>query len=177
MLTLVQHNTSRMGSLIDCLLEFARLSREPIAKSTVHPNDVVESVMQSMRREIEGRTIDWRVSPMPPCQADPVLLTQVYANLVSNAVKFSRDRDPAVIEIGSGERDGTTTYHVRDNGVGFDMAYADRLFKVFQRLHTEREFEGTGVGLALVQRIVERHGGRIWAEAERGRGACFYFTL
>lgn len=177
MLTLVQSNASRMGTLIDCLLEFARLSREPIAKSTVEPSKVAYAVIESLRDEVEGRTIDWRVITMPPCQADPVLLTQVYTNLVSNAVKFTRHCDPAVIEIGSGEHEGVTTYHVRDNGVGFDMAYADRLFNVFQRLHTEEQFEGTGVGLALVQRLIERHGGRIWAEAEPNRGACFYFTI
>lgn len=177
MLTLVQSNAARMGTLIDCLLEFARLSREPIAKSTVQPIDITYAVIESLRDDIEDRTIEWRVISMPPCLADPVLLTQVYTNLISNAVKFTRHRDSAVIEIGSGERDGVTAYYVRDNGVGFDMEYADRLFKVFQRLHSEQEFEGTGVGLALVQRIVDRHGGRIWAEAEPDNGACFYFTV
>ena len=124
-----------------------------------------------------GRTIEWQVGKLPFVECDPSLMKQVFANLLSNAVKFTRPRERAVIEVGTVTRDEQTLVFVRDNGVGFSMKYAEKLFGVFQRLHRPEDFEGTGVGLATVQRIVHKHGGRVWAEAELDRGATFYFTL
>jgi light-regulated signal transduction histidine kinase (bacteriophytochrome) len=120
--------------------------------------------------------VEFRVGELPPCQADPVLLKQVYANLISNAMKFSRKREPPVVEIGSFTRDGHLIFFVRDNGIGFDMRYAEKIFGVFERLHNADEYEGTGVGLAIVQRIIEIHGGHIWVESEVDKGTTFYFT-
>jgi light-regulated signal transduction histidine kinase (bacteriophytochrome) len=138
---------------------------------------MVEEVRQSLATECDGRSVEWRIEPLPEVRCDPALLRQVFANLLSNAVKYTRPRKHAVIEIGALPENGSVAIYVRDNGVGFDMKYADKLFGVFQRLHRRDEFEGTGVGLATAQRIVHKHGGRIWAEAEPGRGAAFYFTL
>ena len=123
------------------------------------------------------RNIHWRIEPLNCAECDPGLIRQVFANLISNAVKYTRPRDPAVIEIGQQEINGVETIYIRDNGVGFNMKYSNKLFGVFQRLHRAEEFEGTGVGLATVERIVRKHGGRIWAEAELDKGAVFYFTL
>jgi len=134
-------------------------------------------VLADLAAEQEGRRVEITIEEMPLCRADPTLLKQVYANLVANALKFTRSREVARITIGSREDAGERVYFVRDNGVGFDMRYADKLFGVFQRLHRAEEYEGTGVGLAIVQRIVHRHGGRIWAEAALGQGATFWFTL
>jgi light-regulated signal transduction histidine kinase (bacteriophytochrome) len=117
------------------------------------------------------------VGKLPPCKGDPALLRQVWVNLISNALKYSERRDPARIEIGFGEHGGAPAYYVRDNGAGFDMRYASKLFGVFQRLHRPEEYEGTGVGLAIVQRIIQRHGGRVWAESAPEQGASFYFSL
>ena len=127
--------------------------------------------------EINGRQVDCQIQDLPAAHSDAVLLEQVYVNLLGNAVKFTRERNPARIEVGFTRESGRVTYYVRDNGVGFDMQYADKLFGVFQRLHAQDEYEGTGAGLAIVQRIVRRHGGEIWAESELGQGATFYFTL
>ena len=163
--------------LIDDLLSFSRLGRNPLKKRRVDLRGLVVQVIEDLHSEIGNRQVKWNIEDLPPCQADPVLLKQVYANLISNALKYTRPRDPAVITIGSRLLRGQTVYCVRDNGVGFDMRYAGNLFGVFQRLHPESEFEGMGIGLAIVQRIVNRHGGRIWAEAEVDRGAAFFFTL
>jgi light-regulated signal transduction histidine kinase (bacteriophytochrome) len=133
--------------------------------------------MEELRPELGDRHIEWRVGDLPFVDCDPTLTRQVFANLLSNAVKFSRPRNPAVIEVGKTERQGQSVLFVRDNGVGFSAKYADKLFGVFQRLHRREDFEGTGVGLATVQRIVHKHGGSIWAEAKLDHGATFYFTL
>jgi light-regulated signal transduction histidine kinase (bacteriophytochrome) len=138
---------------------------------------IVHRVLEELQPEQAGRRIKISVAELPDCQADPALLQQVYANLLSNAFKYSRERNPAVIEIGSHDEKGRRVYFVKDNGAGFQMEYAHKLFGVFQRLHSADQFEGTGVGLAIVQRIIHRHGGQIWAEAEPGRGATFSFTL
>jgi light-regulated signal transduction histidine kinase (bacteriophytochrome) len=130
-----------------------------------------------LQEDRAGRRVEIRIDNLPPCYADPGLLKQVFANLLGNAVKFTRDRDPAYIEVGCEQAQGLQVYFVRDNGVGFDMRYADKLFGVFQRLHQADEYEGAGVGLAIVQRIIHRHGGKVWAEALEGKGATFYFTL
>ncbi len=130
-----------------------------------------------MAAERAGRQIEIALGRLPECHADPALLRQVFANLLSNAVKYTRGREPARIEIGARQEAGQTVYYIKDNGVGFDMKDASQLFGVFQRLHSADDFEGTGIGLANVQRIVQRHGGRVWVEAEADQGATFYFTL
>jgi PAS domain S-box-containing protein len=173
----VRNGGQRMGELIDDLLAFARLSRQPVNRRPVDMTRLVHETVAELGPAAQGRAIEWRVGALPACPGDPVLLKQVWLNLLGNAVKYSRDRQPALLEAGSTRTNGATTYFVRDNGVGFDMQYAGKLFGVFQRLHRADEFEGTGVGLAIVQRIVHRHGGRVWANAEVGRGATFYFTL
>ena len=134
-------------------------------------------VIGVLQPEIEGRQVEWKIADLPFIECDPTLLKQVFQNLISNALKYSRPRSPAVIEIGQMQIDGESVIFVRDNGVGFSMKYADKLFGVFQRLHRSEDFEGTGVGLATVQRIIKKHQGRIWAEAELDKGATFYFTL
>jgi signal transduction histidine kinase len=177
-LGLVRSNAVQMGHLIDDLLAFSRTSRQPLAKRSVNPAKVVEQVLEELHGELQGRNVEVIVSDLPPCQADPAMLKRVFFNLISNAVKFTRKKDEARIDIGSiNDLNGKTAYFVKDNGIGFDMNYSGKLFGVFSRLHSESDYEGTGVGLALVQRIVHRHGGRVWAEAEVNKGATFYFTL
>ncbi len=171
----IYENANKMGQLIDGLLAFSRLSRQPLKKQMVSPAVIVQRVLEELHPDQAGRRIKIHAGNLPACLADPTLLHQVFANLISNALKYTRPRDPAVIEIGWS--DTANAYFVKDNGAGFDMKYADKLFGVFQRLHRAEEFEGTGVGLAIVQRIVHRHEGQIWAEAETGKGAAFYFTV
>lgn len=176
-LDLVRKNTSDMDKLIDDLLAFSRLTSQEPSRASVSPNDIVSIVLGEREADIESRDLELVVRDLPNCQADPALLKRVYVNLVDNALKFTRDATPARIEIGHEEQDGELVYFVKDNGVGFDMQYADQLFDVFQRLHRTDEFQGTGVGLAIVWRIIRRHGGHVWAEAEVDQGATFYFTL
>ncbi|HLF88330.1 MAG TPA: PAS domain S-box protein [Anaerolineales bacterium] len=176
-LQLIRDNVQRMNHLIEDLLALSRLGRQSLRKQTVDVAALTQDVFDELQTEFEGRDIDLSIADLPPCDADPALLHQVFTNLLSNALKYSGTRDVTKIEVGCQEQDEAWVYFVRDNGVGFDMQYADKLFGVFQRLHRQEEFEGTGVGLATVQRIIHRHGGRIWAEAEVGRGATFYFTL
>ena len=173
-LQVARNNAVQMGSLIDDLLSFSRLSRQPLRKQTVEPAGLLRLALDDLRLEQENRNIELTVGELPACEADPQLLKQVFVNLLSNAFKYTRTRPVAKIEVASA--DGSV-YHVRDNGVGFDMRYQDKLFGVFQRLHTSDLYEGTGVGLAIVQRIVHRHGGKIWANAALNEGATFYFTL
>jgi len=167
----------RMGELIDDLLTFSRLSRQPINRDSVDTIKLVQNVLEELKPQQEGREIELRIAKLPSCKADPALLKQVWVNLLSNAIKYSRERKPAVVEIGCIRDNGENIFFVKDNGAGFDMQYVKKLFGVFQRLHRSDEFEGTGVGLAIVQRIVHRHGGRVWAEATVGYGATFSFTL
>jgi PAS domain S-box-containing protein len=176
----IRDNAQRMGTLVDDLLAFSRTSRQPLRRREVDPAALVREVLNELDDQRQGRSVAIQVEAMPPCEADPSLLKQVYGNLISNAIKYTRARTDARIDIGAragASSNGGPVYFVRDNGVGFDMKHADRLFGVFQRLHRAEEYEGTGVGLAIAQRIVYRHGGRIWAEAEPDRGATFYFTL
>ena len=179
----IRYNAQQMGQLIDDLLAFSRLSRQPLQKQTIAPAALVEQVLTDLSLDQEQRTIDITLAALPTCQADPNLLRQVFANLLENALKYTRKRPQAKIEIGwqvQPQEDGRPpeqVYFVRDNGVGFDMRYVDKLFGVFQRLHSNEEYEGTGVGLATVQRIIHRHGGQIWAQAEVDKGASFYFSL
>jgi signal transduction histidine kinase len=167
----------KMNQLIDDLLDFSRINRKQLDKQEVDLHTLVQSVIESLTPETANRQIEWIVTELPIAQVDPILFPQVYANLIGNAVKYTRKRELVRIEVGSFSQNGETIYFVRDNGAGFDMRYADRLFGVFQRLHRDDEFEGTGIGLATVQRIIHGHGGRIWAEAEVNKGATFYFTL
>jgi len=174
----VRASTQHMDRLIEDLLNFSRLIRQPLNKQTVQPAALVTDVLKTFASERDARNLEIRIGELPACQGDPVLLQQVWVNLIANALKYTRPRELAIIELGSQRSDvGEVIYYVRDNGVGFDMAYADKLFGVFQRLHADSEFEGTGVGLALVKRIILRHGGHIWAEARPNQGATFYFTL
>ena len=175
-LQLVRDNTVQMGHLVDDLLAFARLSRQQLSKQRVPTRKIVESVLSDARQQAEGRSVSVSVGELPSLWGDPPLLKQVFVNLIGNAFKYTRMRGEAVIEVGSREIGGEQVVFVRDNGAGFDMRYADKLFGVFQRLHRAEDFEGTGVGLAIVQRIVHRHGGRVWAEAAVDQGATFYFT-
>jgi PAS domain S-box-containing protein len=179
MLGVIRSETQRMGRLIDDLLAFSRLGRQQMQIEQVSMHDLARSVFDEiMSQEPPGRRVHLDLKDIPPAHGTPTMLRQVWVNLIGNAVKFTKNRDPAEIEIGSqrGEQ-GETVYYIRDNGAGFDMRFADKLFGVFQRLHSAEEFPGTGVGLALVQRIIHRHGGRIWAVGEVDHGATFHFFL
>ncbi len=176
-LQIVRASAQQMGQLIDDLLGFSRLGRQPLKKQPVDMNQLARQALDEVRRTQPDRSPELVGGDLPPCQADPTLLKQVWINLLSNAFKFTAKREQARIEIGCQPAQGQPIYFVRDNGAGFDMQYVDKLFGVFQRLHRVEEYEGTGVGLAIVRRIVERHGGRIWAEAQVDGGATFYFTL
>ena len=173
----VREGAQRMGNLIDDLLAFSRLGRRAISIQEIASEPLVQECLQSLRNEYDLLKTQISINPIAPCQGDHHLLKQVWINLLSNALKFTGKTADAKIEIGSTQQHGETVYSVRDNGVGFDMRYADKLFGVFQRLHGIAEFPGTGVGLAIVQRIIKQHGGRIWAEAAPGQGATFFFTL
>jgi light-regulated signal transduction histidine kinase (bacteriophytochrome) len=167
----------KMDELIDAILEFSRVSRQTLNLSMVDMSGLVAEVFADFQNEIDGHKVETVVGPLPECSADRVLMKQVIANLVGNAVKYSRKKESPKIEIGSSFSDGEILYFVKDNGAGFDMQYVDKLFGVFSRLHSNEDFEGTGVGLAIVQNIIQRHDGRIWAEAVPGKGATFFFTI
>jgi signal transduction histidine kinase len=175
----VKDNGDHMGRLVDDLLAFSRLGRQALRTQRITTRDLVDRAVAQLASEMQGRDVQLIIGDLPDCQGDPALIEQVFVNLIGNAVKYSRKREHARIEVGvldqaAGE---DPTYFVRDNGTGFDMQYAAKLFGVFQRLHRSEDYEGTGVGLAIVQRVIERHGGRIWAEAKIDQGATFYFTL
>lgn len=173
----VSNAVAKMGILIDELLAFSRTSRREIQSARVDLNDLVKESLHVLEPAMSGRSINWKVAPLPDALGDPTLLGLVFSNLLSNAVKFTRGRSTAEIEIGSTDKNSSMTIYVKDNGVGFDMTYSKKLFGVFQRLHGENEFEGIGIGLATVQRVVNRLGGSVWADAEVDKGATFYFTL
>jgi light-regulated signal transduction histidine kinase (bacteriophytochrome) len=173
----IQANTRKMGSLIDDLLDFSRMSRQPLSRSMVDPAAIATESYDGLRMDAAGRKIHLEIKDMPACSADPILLSQVYANLLSNALKFTRERDIAEIEVGSSREGEETVYYVKDNGIGFDMKYATKIFGVFQKVHEDPSKEGTGVGLAIVERIIHRHGGKIWAVSVTGEGTTFFFTL
>lgn len=176
-LQILQDSATRMDQLITGLLAFSRLGRKALNITAISTDSLVQKVWEQLRPEWQERAVDLVIGDLPDCRADAVLLEQVFTNLLSNALKYTRRREHARIEIGFRQIDEEGAYYVRDNGIGFDMKYADKLFGVFQRLHSDQEFEGTGVGLALSQRIIAKHGGRIWAEASPDQGATFYFTL
>ena len=158
-------------------MKLSRIGRDKPKSEPLNLNAIVREVIADMEMETKDRAIEWRIANLPAATGDPGLIRQVFANLLANAVKYSRPRAQAVIEVGAEEKDGRAAIFVRDNGVGFSMKYVDKLFGVFQRLHHASEFEGTGVGLATVQRIIRLHGGKIWANAELDKGATFHFTL
>jgi two-component system sensor kinase len=176
-LEIIKSNAAQMGQLIDDLLALSRLGRQPLRAASISLEQIAAEAFRRVTADEPPRTIEFTVEPLPNCRGDANLMQQVFVNLLSNAVKFTRHRSPARIEVGGTEKAGERTYFVRDNGAGFDMRYVGKLFGVFQRLHGPEEFAGTGVGLAIVKRIIERHGGRIWAEGEPGKGATFWFTL
>ena len=173
----ISAQATRMSELIEDMLRLSRLGREPLQKRPVDMRSLVQEVVGELRAAEAARSLDIRIGELPPAQADPSLLRQVWVNLVANALKFTRRREQALIEIGGAAHAGHKQYSIRDNGAGFDPRRAERLFGIFQRLHAAREFEGTGVGLSIARRIIERHGGSIWAESEPDRGAAFHFTL
>ncbi|NYT16829.1 MAG: PAS domain S-box protein [Methanomicrobiales archaeon] len=173
----IRENTRMMGRLIDDLLNFSRMSRQPLNRFLIDPASIAGEAYDGLRSETYGREIQLLIHEMPICSADPVLLNQVYINLLSNALKFTRQREVAEIEIGALEKEGRTIFYVKDNGIGFDMKYASKVFGVFQRVHGDPSLEGTGVGLAIVERIIHRHGGEIWVESSPGTGTTFFFTL
>ncbi|HME09202.1 MAG TPA: PAS domain S-box protein, partial [Bryobacteraceae bacterium] len=173
----IQAGASRMGQLVDELLNLTRIGRRAMRPQLTALNSLVEEVISMLQPETEGREVQWKIDQLPSVECDPVLIQQVFQNLIANALKYSRPRTSAVIEIGQTQENSQPVIFVRDNGVGFNMKYADKLFGVFERLHRAEDFEGTGVGLATVLRIVQKHGGRVWAQAELDRGATFYFTV
>ena len=174
----IENAVSRMGLLIDALLKMAVLHRRSLRLDHSELNPIVDQVISMLGPECQGREVEWRVGKLPALDCDPVLMAQVFQNLIGNALKYSRGRSSAVIEVDSIQRPNKPpVIFVRDNGAGFNMKYAERLFGVFQRFHTGSEFEGTGVGLATVHRIIRKHGGMIWADAEPDHGATFYFAL
>jgi PAS domain S-box-containing protein len=173
----IQTGTQKMGLLVDELLNLARVGRHVLRPQPTRLNSIIAEVIAILQPDSEGRRIEWRIADLTEVECDPVLVKQVFQNLLANALKFTRPRARAVIEVSHKEEDGQPVFMVRDNGVGFSMKYVDKLFGVFQRLHSTDEFEGTGIGLVTVQRIVRKHGGRVWAEGEVDKGAAFYFTL
>jgi len=174
----IQRGAREMSALIDGLLALSRISHMEMRREMTSLDELVKRAVNQVRQESGGdRVVEWRLASLPSVECDPDLMLQVFANLIDNAVKYSRPRAHAVIEIGVGSAEGAKYVFIRDNGVGFDMRYARKLFGVFQRLHRQDEFEGTGIGLATVSRIIERHSGRIWAESRLGQGAEFRFTL
>src|SRR2546425_1226176 len=172
----IQKGVQQMGKLVDDLLNLGRVGRQALKEQLTDLRSLLEAVLADLKPEAEGREIEWIIGQLPPAKCDPGLIRLVFANLLSNAIKFTRHQEHAIIQVGQMTLDGEVVFFVRDNGVGFNMRYVDKLFGIFQRLHLQEDFEGTGVGLATVQRIIHKHGGRVLAETEPYKGATFYFT-
>jgi light-regulated signal transduction histidine kinase (bacteriophytochrome) len=177
-LEVINGAASQMGRLVDDLLSFSRMGRAEMLRTRADLRSILDEAIRDLHADVKDRNISWDIRDLPTVSGDPAMLKLVFVNLLSNALKFTRPRDRAIIEVGcsSNER-GETIVYVRDNGVGFDMKYGDKLFNLFQRLHRPEEFEGTGVGLANVRRIINRHGGRTWAEGKPGEGAAVFISL
>ncbi len=173
----ISSSARTMGTLIDELLVFSRMGRSEMRSTTVDTAEMAREVIAAFENETAGRTLEWQIDPLPSVRADPAMLRLVFVNLVSNAIKYTGKKERAEIQLGSRLEEDQLIFFVRDNGVGFDMEYADKLFGVFQRLHRQEDFDGVGIGLANVRRIIRRHGGRTWAEAKLNEGATFYFSL
>lgn len=174
-LGLVIENSVKMGSLIDSLLLLSKLGKKDMRKNPINMNELVNKILEEFQEDLKKGKLELKVKDLPPIMGDAELLKQVLINLISNAIKYSSKKENPKIEIGYLEKEKEITYYVKDNGAGFSMQYVNKLFGVFQRLHENSEFEGIGIGLAIVQRIVLRHGGRVWAEGEVDQGATFYF--
>lgn len=177
LLKIVRDNTNKMGQLIEDILTLSRLGRKQLEMSHIDMAELTKDVFDELKVTTPGRKIQLDIKNLPDAHGDPSMIRQVLVNLLSNAIKFTRPREKAVIEVGGRKEGNENIYYVKDNGVGFDMQYVNKLYGVFQRLHSEVDFEGTGVGLAIVQRIVHKHGGKVWAEGKVNDGAVFYFTL
>ncbi len=173
----IRQGSQNMGRLVDDLLNLSRVGKKELTRQRVPLKPLIEGIIADIKVEAGERPIEWKIGELPEVDCDPGLIRQVFTNLLSNSLKYTRPREQAVIEVGLHKLNGDCALFVRDNGVGFNMKYSGKLFGVFQRLHRAEEFEGTGVGLATVARIVRKHGGRIWADAELGKGATFFFTL
>lgn len=173
----IDQGAKRMGQLVDDLLSFSRVGRQQLLVERTSLNSILRQVLREHQNECSERNIDWQIGELSDAECDPMLMKQVFTNLISNAVKYTRKQESAIIRVSQRQENGERIISVSDNGAGFDMQYAGKLFGVFERLHKAKDFEGTGVGLAIVQRVIHKHGGRIWAQAEEGRGAAFHFTL
>ena len=174
---MIVDSTRQMGKLIEDLLSFSRVSQEPLRKRRVDTRRLAREALAELRNSQQGREADVTIEELPPCQADRALLKQVFLNLLANSLKFTQPVGHAEIRVGFNETGGETVYYVRDNGMGFDMGHSESIFLPFNRLHKTHDFEGSGIGLSLVRRIIERHGGRVWAEGETGHGATIHFSL
>lgn len=177
LINIILKNGKKMGLLIDDLLSFSQLGRKELIKTKLSMNDLVSGIWNELYRAEENRNIKFILQPLPDANAEKTTIQQVWVNLISNALKYTRNKNETIIEIFAKEKNGQIIYCIKDNGSGFDMKYYNKLFGVFQRLHSQEEFEGTGVGLAIVERIISKHGGKIWAESAVNEGATFYFSL
>lgn len=177
LVTRMAKNAAKMSELIEDLLSYSRVSQQLIKKSMVNVDALVTNLVTDLKTSSDLARISFNIKAMTPCEADPAMLKRVFENLLSNAIKFTKTKETAIVEIGSEPGKDSTNYYVKDNGVGFDLQYAYKLFNIFQRLHNPAEYEGTGIGLAIVQQIISRHGGNVWAEGKANEGAVFYFSL
>jgi signal transduction histidine kinase len=173
----IREGTRQMSQLVEDLLHFSRVTGQELERHRIDLTELANQVVAEIEQDLEDRTVDFRIEELGECDADPILLKQVLTNLLENAVKFTRPRKKAIVKVYTVTKKGRPVYVVSDNGVGFEMEVADRLFTVFQRFHQPEEFEGSGVGLAVVKRIVNRHGGEVWAKSRVNKGTKFYFTL
>jgi light-regulated signal transduction histidine kinase (bacteriophytochrome) len=174
---IIANASEKLGIQVDELLEFSRMGRTTLKRSRVDLDVLIRDMARIFTEENQDRYIEWNIHPLPVVAGDPTMLQLVFANLIGNGVKYTRNRPRAIIEIGSEDNENNHIIYVRDNGIGFDMKYYDKIFGIFQRLHISEEFEGTGIGLANVQRIIQRHGGRVWADSRIDKGATFYISL